>query len=333
MPMRLRKASSTAASQVQRHPDNPLITWKDMPVRASCVYNPAVVKYRGRYVMLIRNDVGEFGNPEFDRTDINVAFSDDGITWDIQKKPAFLWRTDEINDAYDPRLTVMDDGKAYLCIACETKHGFCSAVCRTEDFEHWERFGLSTPDNRDMVLFPEKIGGRFARYERPMPTYSRGGFRHDIWFGDSPDLNYWGNFRLVLCVEQVGYANQKLGAGSPPLRTPKGWLSVFHAVDEIPGSGKNGWEQKWESRYTAGVMLTDLREPWKVIGLSREPILTPETSYEAKDGYRNNVIFPTAAILEDSGEVKIYYGAADCFIGLATASVDDLLKLCEPITT
>ena len=136
----------------------------------------------------------------------------------------------------------------------------------------------------------------------------------------------------MLAVEQVPYANTKIGPAAPPLRTDRGWLTTFHAVDTDPSRGKNGWEAAWRKRYTMGVMLLDLDEPWKVIGMSREPVLVPEAEYEVSGGFRNNAVFPCGAILEHNGEVRIYYGAADTVTCLATAQVDDLLDLCVPLT-
>jgi beta-1,4-mannooligosaccharide/beta-1,4-mannosyl-N-acetylglucosamine phosphorylase len=190
---------------------------------------------------------------------------------------------------------------------------------------------MTTPDNRNMVLFPEKVGGKYVRLERPFPVYSRGGRdRFDIWMGCSPDMRYWGDHALVLAVEEVPFANDKLGPAAPPVKTRKGWLTTFHAVDRDESRGKNGWEPAWKKRYTAGIMLLDLNDPRKVIGMSKEPLLAPEAEYETDGGFRNHVIFPGGMILEDSGEVKIYYGSADTVECLATAHVDDLLKLCSP---
>ena len=155
-----------------------------------------------------------------------------------------------------------------------------------------------------------------------------GGERFDIWISDSPDLKYWGNSDLLLAVEEIPYANTKLGPAAPPVKTPQGWLTTFHAVDLDPQRGKNGWEDRWQKRYTAGIMLLDLEEPWKVVGMMKNPLMAPEASYEVDGGFRNNVIFPGGMILEDSGEVKIYYGAADTVECLATAHVDDLVALC-----
>jgi beta-1,4-mannooligosaccharide/beta-1,4-mannosyl-N-acetylglucosamine phosphorylase len=183
-----------------------------------------------------------------------------------------------------------------------------------------------------MALFPRKIGRRYVRLERPFPIYSRvrSRDRFDTWISDSPDMRYWGNSRLLLGVEDVPFANDKIGPGAPPVLTAKGWLTVFHAVDRDDSRGKHGWEDQWPKRYTAGVMLLDREDPGKVIGLSREPLLAPEAPYEVSGGCRNNVIFPGGVILEKSGEVKIYYGAADTVECLATADVADLLALCRP---
>jgi predicted GH43/DUF377 family glycosyl hydrolase len=94
-----------------------------------------------------------------------------------------------------------------------------------------------------------------------------------------------------------------------------------HGVDFDPRRGKNGWEEKWQKRYHAGVAPADLEDPTRLIGLAREPLLTPEAPYEVEGGYRNNVIFPMAGIVEDDGLVRIYYGAADTHVCLAIAPV------------
>ena len=319
---------------IQRHPQNPVLTQAAVPYRSSLVYNAGVTKYQGRYIMVFRNDIfdGE-GTEEFKHVESNLglAFSKDGIAWTVEPKPCWRWRTQEIHRIYDPRITVLD-GRFYLCFAVDTAHGVRGGMAVTDDFDKFEVLSISVPDNRNMVLFPEKIGGKYARLERPFPVYSRGRDRFDAWFSDSPDLRYWGNSHLVLGVEHVPFANDKVGPAAPPVRTAKGWLTTFHAVDRDDSRGKNGWEKKWAKRYTAGIMLLDLNEPWKVIGLCPDPLLAPEASYEVAGGLRNHVIFPGGMILEDSGEVKIYYGAADTVECVATAHVDDLLALCRPVS-
>ncbi len=313
---------------IRRCDANPVLSAKDVPYKAALVFNAGVTRFNGRYVMVFRNDYGSLEQQRLEGTNIGLAFSDDGVRWQAQPKPCFALADKEILRAYDPRLTVLD-GRCYMCFAVDTRHGLRGGIAVTDDFNKFEILSLSVPDNRNMVLFPEKIGGRYVRLERPFPVYSRGGKeRFDMWISDSPDLRYWGNSDLLLTVEDVPYANTKIGPAAPPVKTKKGWLTSFHAVDTDPSRGKNGWEPAWRKRYTAGITLLDLADPKKVIGLCREPLLVPEASYEIAGGFRNNVIFPGGMILEDSGEVKIYYGAADTVTCLATAHVDDLLKLC-----
>ena len=317
-----------AHNMLKRHPANPVLSHKDVPYDAALIFNAGVVKYQGRYVMVFRNDYFKTWNDagSFSHTNIGLAFSKDGVKWEVQPKPCFKLADSEISRAYDPRLTVID-GKCVMCFAVDTKHGIRGGVAVTEDFEKFDIKSISAPDNRNMVLFPEKLNGKYMRLERPMPVYSRGKDRFDIWFADSPDLSYWGNNQLALGVESVPFADDKIGPAAPPIKTKKGWLTTFHAVDRDETRGKNGWESKWTKRYHAGIMLLDLEQPWKVIGIGKKPIIVPEEKYEC-DGFRNDVIFPGGMILEDSGEVKIYYGASDTYECLATAHVDDLLKLC-----
>jgi len=314
---------------IKRHPANPILRPEDVAryYPSSLVFNCGVCKYQGRYVMVFRNDYGSRDDPRrLVGTNLGLAFSDDGIHWEVAPTPCFDMRSEEIIRAYDSRLVVLE-GKVYMCFAIDTRHGTCGAIATTEDFERWEVIHTTVPDNRNMVLFPEKVNGRYVRLERPFPMYSRGGERFDIWLSASPDLRYWGDSHLVLAVEHVPFANTKIGPGTPPVRTPYGWLIVFHAVDFDPSRGKNGWEPKWQKRYTAGLALLDLEEPWKVKSLLTEPLIAPEAPYEVSGGYRNNVIFPTGIVVEDDGEVKIYYGAADTVVALATARLDDLLAL------
>ena len=313
---------------VHRYPGNPIFTAADVPYGPLLVFNVGVAKFQGRYVMAFRNDYGTPGAIDNTLSNIGLAFSDDGIHWTPRTQPSFTLHDEENQRAYDPRLTVID-GRCYLCFAVDTRHGVRAGIAVTDDLQHFEILTLSLPDNRNVVLFPEKIGGRYLRLDRPFPIYSRQyPERFDIWISDSPDLRYWGNSHLLLGVENVPFANRKIGPGAPPVRTPQGWLTIFHAVDFDPARGKNGWEERWQKRYTAGVMLLDLDDPRKVLGVSPQPLMVPEAPYEVSGGFRNDVIFPCGMILEENGEVKIYYGAADTVTCLATAAVDDLIALC-----
>lgn len=307
--------------------DAPVLTWRDIPYKAALIFNAGVAKFGGRYVMVFRNDYGSMEEHKLEGTSIGLAFSDDGIRWEVQPKPCFELHDNEIIRAYDPRLTVID-GRCYMCFAVDTKHGLRGGIAVTDDFEKFEILSLSLPDNRNMVLFPEKIGGYYCRLERPMPVYSRGRDRFDTWLSYSPDLKFWGESKLVLGVEDVPFANDKVGPGAPPIRTDKGWLSTFHAVIRDESRGKNGWEPSWKKQYYAGIMLLDLDDPSKVLGISREPLIATDKAYETENGFRCDVIFPGGMLLEPDGEVKIYYGASDTYECMARADVNELVKLC-----
>ena len=316
------------SSPVIKKLSNPVLTRNDVPFNAGLVFNAGVTKFNGKYVMVFRNDYGDFEKHELHGTNIGYAESIDGINWNVSKSPCFEISDDEINRAYDPRLTVID-GKCYMCFAIDTKHGLRGGIASTEDFCKFDIKSMTLPDNRNLALFPEKIGGNFVRLERPMPIYSRWGKdTFDIWLSESPDLTFWGKSRLVLGVESVPFSNDKIGPAAPPVKTEKGWLTTFHAVELDETRKKNGWEDSWKKSYYAGIMLLDLENPSKVIGMSREPIIVCDRDFEEENGFRKDVIFPGGMILEDSGEIKIYYGASDTVECLAVADVNDLLKLC-----
>lgn len=309
----------------------PVLTRYDCPYNAALTFNAGVVKKDGAYIMLFRNDYGDYEKQRLDGTHIGLAKSDDGLHFTVDPEVKFAISDGEIWRVYDPRVSFLEgmEGRAVVTCAVDTHHGLRSGIAVTEDFKTYEFISLSAPDNRNMVLFPEKIGGKYLRLERPMPVYSRGGDRFDLWLSESYDLVHWGKSSLVLAVEDLPYANDKIGPGAPPLKTPYGWLVLFHAVDRDDSRGKNGWEDRWQKRYTIGVMLLDLEDPTRVIGVSERPIMVPEGKDETEEGFRTNVLFPCGATLEEDGKtVRIYYGAADTIVKAATAPLDDLVAVC-----
>ncbi len=317
----------------------PILTKNDMPYEASLIFNAGVIRYEGKYLMVFRNDYGtdeeQYGKGRnFRGTSVGLAVSDNGIDgWNVFAKPLIdsaAIADPEISRLYDPRITMID-GRLYLCLAMDTRHGIRGCIASLNDsLDKIDILSASAPDNRNMVLFPEKIGGLYVRLERPFPVYGRGGKdRFDLWLSQSPDLRYWGDHTLVLGVENVPFSNDKIGPAAPPVKTERGWLTTFHAVDIDGNRGKNGWETAWKKRYSAGIMLLDKDDPSRVIGMSKTPLIAPELDYETDEGFRQNVIFPGGMILEPTGEVKIYYGASDTVECVATADVNDLLALCS----
>ncbi|HJQ95863.1 MAG TPA: glycoside hydrolase family 130 protein [Acidimicrobiia bacterium] len=319
---------------VARHPNNPILTNENVPYPSTLVYNAGVVRFGDRYVMVFRNDFGFASDRvghKFESINLGLATSADGIEWEVHPRPVLEeLKSPENIWAYDPRLSVID-GRCYLSFCLDTRHGMRAGIAVTDDLESFDLISLSGPDLRNVVLFPEKVQDHYVRLERPFPIYLRRTWgevdRFDIWISDSPDLVHWGNTDLLLTVEQVPFANEKVGPGPPPVKTDRGWLTIFHAVDVDAERGKAGWEDIWTKRYTAGVMLLDLDDPHRVVGLSPEPLMVPTATYEM-EGFRNQIIFPTGLILETDGELKIYYGAADSVICLGTADLDTLLDRC-----
>jgi beta-1,4-mannooligosaccharide/beta-1,4-mannosyl-N-acetylglucosamine phosphorylase len=313
---------------IHRHPANPVLEASQIPYPCTLVFNAGVAKWRGRYVMVFRNDYGSRKNrAAFAGTNIGLAYSDDGIVWKPEPAPWIEWTDTEVKRAYDPRITIVDD-RCYLCFALDTRHGIRGGIAVTDDLKDWEVLSLSTPDNRNMVMFPERHDGKLMRLERPFPIYGRGAPEaFDLWFSDSPDGVYWGNSQLVLGSEKVPWANAKIGPGAPPVKTSEGWLTVFHAVSVDETRELPAWHPNWFKTYTIGLMVLDLEMPWRIKGMCKTPLMMPEAPYEV-DGFRGHVLFPGGLVLEDDGEVKMYYGAADTVECLATAHVDDLLQLC-----
>lgn len=329
----------TGASFVSRYAQNPILDSSMVPYPSSLTFNAGVARYEGRYVMVFRNDVFETTDPSSAHsTNLGFAESDDGLTWTVRPEPflsletakekgaAFYANRDGavVHRIYDPRITIVD-GTPYVCFAMDTTHGVRAGIARTTDFDDFEILSLSAPDNRNTVLFPERVGGRFVRLERPFPVYSRSEPEaFDIWIASSGDLADWGGHDLVLGVEDVPFSNRKIGPGAPPIRTKRGWLTTFHAVDYDERRGKHGWEASWKKRYTIGLMLLDLDDPARLIAKAETPLMVPEAPYETDGGFRNHVLFP-GGMTQDGYEVRIYYGAADTVECAATADLADLL--------
>lgn len=289
---------------IQRHPANPLLTAKDVSYPCSLLFNAGVTKFQGRYVMVFRNDYGaENGadflarqaadQPHFDGTNLGIAFSQDGVAWSVEPRPCIdLEKARQLvtplipgkdpeknlKRFYDPRLTVID-GRVYMCFAIDTEYGLRGGIAVTDDFEKWKVLSASVPDNRNMALFPEKVGGRYVRFERPINTnggYSFGGDQAMMWMSFSPDMKYWGDSRHLLRTQDIPFCNDKMGPGAPPIKTRAGWLTTFHAVWRDNSRGKNGWEAQWPKIYRAGLMLLDIDDPSRIIGFCADPLLEPE---------------------------------------------------------
>lgn len=294
-----------------RYPGNPILTPDDMPFACSGVYNSGAVKFGDKYLLVLR----------VESIDITCCFmiaeSDDGYHFTVRPEPIPMPDDEEFREytahlIYDPRVTPLE-GAYYICFACHSGHGVRVGMMKTEDFESFEWMGfVSEIDNRNAVLFPEKINGSYARLDRPLAQDDRG----DIWISYSPDLIHWGRSRCV--ARRAAHGNwqwQKIGAGAVPIKTPEGWLCITHAVHTMA---------RYNYVYHLGVMLLDLEDPSKVVARSRAPILSPRELYE-RVGLTSNVVFTSGAVVEPDGEVKVYYGGADTVQCVATTTLDKLI--------
>ena len=200
----------------------------------------------------------------------------------------------------------------FYCYHCSWLVGLGStvALARTTDFVNFEPIGgVSTPHNRNALLFPEKIGGRYCRFERPE------GQSAIMWLSYSPDLLYWGD-ATPLPLPETSWNFAKTGASAVPIRTEHGWLKIYHAVSDPPSDGN----------YFLGAMLLDLEDPSQIIAAPRKFILAPVMDYE-RLGQVPNVVFCSGAV-EYQDKLHVYYGGADQRVCLATTTVDELVEFC-----
>jgi predicted GH43/DUF377 family glycosyl hydrolase len=290
---------------LKRHSGNPIVTNEMMPFSCRGVFNSSAVKHEGKYVMILRAEGYNLLDSFW------LAYSDDGYKWRVGDMVP-LPDTDEYRqfgvNQYDPRITKIGD--IYYVTFCVHGVDVRMGLMSTQDFKtfKWEGFITGT-GFRNTVLFPEKLGGYFTALERPNET-------GDIWLTQSSDLKFWGNQKLVLRYKEVPWAWGKIGPCGTPIRTPKGWLIIFHGVQTICQYGYI---------YHAGVALTELDKPWKIIRFGNEPILTPELPFEIA-GHAPNVVFASSQIVEDDGTVKVYYGASDRYQCVADTTIDLLLE-------
>ncbi len=242
-----------------------------------------------------------------------VAHSRDGRNIDSIGASRFM-PADE-NEEFgveDPRITRLE-GRLYFTYVAVSRHGAATALASTRDFKSFERHGiLFPPENKDVVLFPERIGGRFVALHRPNPAQHFSA--PEIWLATSPDLVHWGG-HVPLLGGTASWDVGRVGAGAPPLRTKAGWLEIYHGNNRqcaVHGVGS----------YSAGALLLDLEDPSRVL-TRRGEILIPEMAYE-REGFVPNLVFPTGLVVRDE-TVLVYYGAADENCAVVEVRLRDLL--------
>jgi len=298
---------------IKRYQYNPILTKDAVPYPVATVHNAAVVKHEGKYIMVFRS------HRLNGRSILGIAVSNDGYTFKVNDKPFMIPSTEGVFKEYeaygveDPRITLID-GEYLITYSAYSRHGVRIGLAKTKDFKSVERFSLITEsDYRNVVIFPEKFGGLYARLDRPHSEISP----WSIWISYSPDLKYWGESKLIMKPLQYHWDEMKIGPGVPPIKTSRAWLSIYHGVFPTMDG----------SVYRLGVALHDLEDPSKIIAVGDEWILQPEEVYELT-GYVHNVVFSCGAVPEDDGSLKIYWGGADKVMCMGTANLEDLVDHC-----
>ncbi|MCC7493076.1 MAG: hypothetical protein IT204_12030 [Fimbriimonadaceae bacterium] len=332
----------------ERHPANPIVWPGDLPWRMAVTFNPGVIHDEGRFWLYERTA----GSLYPFHCVIGLRVSDDGVHFKpVGDQP--VWTPQQAGSAVgsvqDPRVVRIDDrylmtyayrpfaynyhptGRGVPDVTTPPYPDFSgraednqtrSGIAVSTDRRHWEHLCWPTPaelDDRDVILFPERIGGRYALLRRPLqyvgPAY--GTLQPGIWITFSDDLQRWDPPTLLIRPE-FAWEDGRIGGSTPPLRTAAGWLVLYHGVEYADPATRR-------VIYRVGALLLDLEDPRVVRCRTPHFVMQPEAYYEQHGLFIPHVVFPTANVVVD-GRLYLYYGCCDTAIGLATVSLDELLE-------
>ena len=294
---------------------NPILTVADVPYPANSVFNPGAATVGGETILLVRvEDLRGMSQ-------LHVARSADGISsWRFDRKPLLSSRGDQDPEetwgCEDPRLTWLPEREEWaIAYTAYSRRGPLVSLAMTRDFRRVRRLGPAMPpEDKDAALFPRRFGGRWAMIHRPSPL--RGGAH--MWISYSPDLRHWGDHKLLLEARDGAWWDAgKIGLGPPPLETPDGWLVMYHGVHATADG----------PIYRVGLALLDLENPGVVLHRTDEWTFGPTSPYEIT-GDVGRVVFPCGWTLDEATDrLRLYYGAADSVIGLATARFSEVMAI------
>jgi len=299
---------------------NPILTAADWPYPVNSVFNPGATFLPDGTTLLLCRVEDRRGHSHF-----CAARSTNGIDgWQIDPQPTLLpdpeHFPEELWGIEDPRITFIPELSKYAIVyTAFTRDGPGVALAFTEDFQHFERYGvIMQPEDKDAALLPHRIGGSWALIHRPVSAP-----RAHMWMSYSPDLRHWGSHKLMLEARRGGWWDaNKIGLSPPPIETPQGWLVIYHGVRITVAGGL----------YRLGLALFDLHTPERCIKRSDEWVFSPEEPYE-RHGDVDKVVFPCGCTIAPDGDtLHLYYGAADSSIALATGSVRAILEWLEQST-
>jgi predicted GH43/DUF377 family glycosyl hydrolase len=297
----------------KRYKDNPILTPSMWPYRVNSVFNPGATILNGKVLLFCRvEDMRGFSH-------LCKAVSDNGITdWTIDKTPTLAPEDDKYPEEHygieDPRIIKLENENRFaICYTSFSKSGPLVSLATTEDFNTFVRFGvIMPPDDKDASLFPRQFNGKWILLHRPSPSAHFIGAH--IWMSASPDLIHWGESGILIPARKGSWWDAyKVGLGPPPIETPEGWLIIYHGVKST-ASG---------ALYRIGLALLDIDNPRRIIKRCDEWVFGPYELYE-RIGDVSDVAFPCGIVIKGD-EVLMYYGAADTTIGVAFASLKEIM--------
>jgi predicted GH43/DUF377 family glycosyl hydrolase len=298
---------------IQRYRRNPILTASDWPYTINSVFNAGATLLADGTTLLLCRVEDLRGHSH-----LCAARSKNGVDeWEVDPEPTLLPDPDnypeEVWGIEDPRITYVPElGKYVVVYTSFSRGGPGVSVALTEDFRSFERYGVvMPPEDKDAALLPRRIKGLWAMIHRPTTAIGA-----HIWISYSPDLRHWGDHRLILQARRGAWWDaNKIGLSPPPIETPRGWLVIYHGVRQT-ASG---------SLYRLGLALFDLENPERCLLRGDTWLFGPEEPYE-REGDVGNVVFPCGLTIGPDGDtIRLYYGAADTSVALATASVERLL--------
>lgn len=300
-----------------RHPDNPILTAADWPYAVNSVFNPGATLLPDGTTLLLCRVEDRRGHSH-----LTVARSVNGIdNWQIDSRPTFpadpINFPEELWGIEDPRITYVEELKKYAIVyTAYTRDGPGVSLALTEDFSQFERLGvIMAPEDKDAALLPRRIDGQWALIHRPVSAP-----RAHMWISFSENLYHWGGHKLMLEARRGAWWDaNKIGLSPPPILTANGWLVIYHGVRQTAAG----------AIYRLGLALFDLMNPEVCLKRGDEWIFGPEETYERR-GDVDNVVFPCGTTIAPDGDtVRLYYGAADTSIAMATGSIHALLLALE----
>src|SRR3989338_5837819 len=277
---------------------------------------------RGKQVTFLKGSICRLNTISHFR---RVWLREDGFQVEkIEEIPAFVG-TPGCGDfgVEDPRIVKINGSYIMTYVSVSLHEGVCTSLAISKDLKNWDKKGIIfRQQNKDVVIFPEKINNEYVALHRPEGTMNFS--KKSIWISHSRDLIYWGKEKSILRARSGSWGSDWVGSGPPPFKTKKGWLLIYHGVRTI----------KNKNIYSVGAALLDLKNPLKVIARTpiNRPLIKPKEEYE-KNGFINDVIFPTGLVEDlDKKHILLYSGGADRITTVKKLNLNEILDSLQEVT-